>query len=81
LSKRRQNRKKASDSEKIDLPENLVKVIHTYFPKLGAWLSDIPDPRQPHKITYDLAVLLWLGILLFFFENRRHSKFKLFNWG
>jgi len=52
----------------IDLQENLVRTIHSFFPELGDWMYSVPDPRQQHKIIYDLPILLWLGILLFFFK-------------
>lgn len=63
----------------INLPETFLKTIKTYFPKLGDWMYGLNDPRMENKIKYELAVLLWIGIFLFFFklEAGRNLNFTI----
>ena len=51
---------------KNDLPIVFAKTIKSFFPKLGKNMSGILDPRMVNKTDYDLNLLGWIGILMFF---------------
>lgn len=48
--------------------ENLVEILHKtvahFFPRWNQWLEEIPDPRNPELIEYELGTLIWTGILM-----------------
>jgi hypothetical protein len=52
--------------EKLVLPVAFAKTIRTFFPELGKNIAAIKDPRMLNKTDYDLNLLGWVGIFMFF---------------
>ena len=52
--------------KQTELPLVFAKTIHSFFPKLGQQLNQMNDPRMSGKIDYDINVLIWVGIFMFF---------------
>src|SRR5262245_14647580 len=57
----------------------LVRTLRHFFPDFNAWLDEVPDHRDPERITYAQRFLLWLGLLLFLCKlgSRRQIDFQL----
>lgn len=57
--------------------DNLVEILHRtvahFFPWWEKWLEEIPDPRNPELIEYELGTLIWAGILMLM-SGRRARK-------
>ena len=49
-----------------ELPLVFAKTIQSFFPNLGQSLGHIKDPRMAGKIEYDLTILAWVGVFMFF---------------
>jgi hypothetical protein len=60
------------------LADTLGRTVRHFFPDFTKWLSELPDPRDQSKITYDPKHLLWIGFLLFLLhlESRRQLRFE-----
>lgn len=61
------------------LPEALVKTITHFAPGLFPALVDVPDPRDPTRITYPIEEEILVGILAFMVQvqSQRNIKYKL----
>ena len=57
---------KSSLPEKLELPIVFAKTVKSFFPKLGKNMRAIEDPRMVNKINYELNLLVWVGIFMFF---------------
>jgi hypothetical protein len=57
----------------------LVRTVRHFFPRFNDWLDDLPDPRDPDRLTYDGRFLLWVGLFLFLCKlgSRRQIDFQL----
>ena len=55
-----------------------ARTVRHFFPRLNAWLDDVPEPRCPERLTYHRRFLLWYGLLLFVGKlgSRRQLDFK-----
>jgi hypothetical protein len=55
-----------------------ARTVRHFFPELNDWLDEVPDQRQPDRITYPRRFLLWYGLLLFVGKlgSRRQLDFK-----
>ena len=62
-----------------ELLETFFKTMRHFYPKFVKWLGKIPDPRFAQMITYQLELLVLLGIFLFLFKlgGRRNIHFRL----
>lgn len=47
------------------LTRELAVVLAHFFPELAPWLGEIHDPRQSGNATFQMKVLLLLGVLMF----------------
>lgn len=56
-----------------NLVETLDRTVEHFFPWWEQWLGEIPDPRNPELIEYELETLIWMGILMLM-SGRRARK-------
>ena len=61
------------------LIDTFIKTKKRFFPKLGEVIAKIPDPRIESKITYELPILIWMGIFGFLFCNGVNNVLGLGN--
>lgn len=54
----------------------MAVTLKHFFPELKDWLGDVPDPRHPCYITYELKLLLLLGMLLFLTHSGSRNHFN-----
>jgi len=59
-----------------DLARELTVTINHFFPELKNWLGELPDPRNPLYIVYELKLLLLLGILMFLTHSGSRNHFN-----
>lgn len=56
-----------------------MRTVRHFFPRFNDWLDDLPDPRNPDRLTYHPRFLLWVGLFLFLCKlgSRRQIDFQL----
>jgi len=54
----------------------IPKTLRHFFPSLTSWLRDLPDPRDPNRITYPVRFLVWTGLLMFLFLMRARRRLR-----
>ena len=67
-------------SRDVALPIGFFKTIHHFAPEFFSAMAAVPDPRDPTRITYPIANVILIGLLLFVLKAgaRRNLK-KKFN--
>jgi hypothetical protein len=58
------------------LTRELAITLRHFFPELGVWLGELPDPRHPLFTVYALKVLLLLGIVMFLTHSGSRHHFN-----
>jgi hypothetical protein len=56
-----------------------VRTVRHFWPRLGAWMDQLPDTRFQPFVIYDQKFLLWWGLLLFCLKlgSRRQLDYDL----
>lgn len=47
------------------IAQAFVQTVRHYFPNFNDWLQQLPDPRDPERLTYPTRFMAWWGLLLF----------------
>ncbi|NLH39664.1 MAG: transposase [Elusimicrobia bacterium] len=57
----------------------LYKTMRHFFPEYRQWLRDMKDPRKKNMTSYELPVMIWVGILLFLLKlgSKRQINYEL----
>lgn len=76
LKKGRKGRPKKIKPLTPELSKELALTIGHFFPELSAWLGDIGDTRNPDYVSFQLKVLLLLGILMFLTHSGSRNHFN-----